>query len=109
MSNDDVFRAADRAEVEARIPSEQEAEMRVQHTHFSLGEREVRGEAGGQGRAEPFEAHAFEARLRYTSRTAMAAGVTPGMRDACPRVSGRTRVSFCLISVESPGMRSNSN
>ena len=43
-------------------------------------------------------------RVRYTSRTASAAGVTPGMRFACPKVDGRTRSSFCFTSVESPGI-----
>ena len=35
---------------------------------------------------------------------AMAAGVTPGMRAACPSVSGRTRSSFSRISRDKPGM-----
>ena len=33
-----------------------------------------------------------------------AAGVTPGMRLACPMVTGRTRSSFSRISRESPLM-----
>src|ERR1051326_3150526 len=41
---------------------------------------------------------------RYTSKTATAAGVTPGMRPACPRVAGRTRLSFCTTSVDKPGI-----
>ena len=46
------------------------------------------------------------ARLKYTSRTETAAGVTPGIRPAWPSVTGRTRVSFCRTSFDSPGMHS---
>ena len=38
----------------------------------------------------------------YTFTRLMAAGVTPGMRLACPSVAGRTRVSFSCISRDSP-------
>lgn len=33
-------------------------------------------------------------------RILTSAGDTPGMREACPRVAGRIRESFCLASVE---------
>ena len=38
----------------------------------------------------------------YTLISDTAAGVTPGMRLACPSVRGRTRVSFSFISRERP-------
>src|SRR5262245_37194236 len=41
--------------------------------------------------------------LRNTPRTAIAAGVTPGTRDACPSVSGRTWDNRCTISFDRPG------
>jgi hypothetical protein len=34
---------------------------------------------------------------------AIAAGVTPGIRLACPSDAGRTLVSFSVISLERPG------
>lgn len=43
-------------------------------------------------------------RVRITDRTAMSAGVTPGMREAWPRFSGRIRESFSLDSKRSAGM-----
>ncbi len=40
--------------------------------------------------------------LRCISSNEVAAGVTPGMRPACPRVCGRWRMSFSRTSDESP-------
>ena len=40
--------------------------------------------------------------FRYTRSKDTAAGVTPGMRDACPRVSGRCAESFCATSFDRP-------
>ena len=41
--------------------------------------------------------------------TATAAGVTPGIREACPSVPGRTLDSRSTISRESPGMPAKAN
>ena len=46
-------------------------------------------------------------RARFTSviaRIETAAGVTPGIREACPRETGFTERSFSVISWESPGI-----
>lgn len=43
-------------------------------------------------------------RRRKTERTATAAGVTPGMRAACPSVAGRECVRRCTTSRDSPGI-----
>ncbi len=40
-------------------------------------------------------------RPKRTSNTFTSAGDTPGMRDACPIVAGRMRVSFCRASMVS--------
>src|ERR1039457_3297783 len=40
--------------------------------------------------------------LSATDSTEMAAGVTPGMREACPRVSGRIFAIFSRTSVVRP-------
>ncbi len=42
--------------------------------------------------------------FRWISSSETAAGVTPGMREACPRVSGRAWASLCWISLDSPEM-----
>ena len=39
-----------------------------------------------------------------TKRTLMSLGDTPGIRDACARVTGLIAVSFCRASVERPWM-----
>src|SRR5258706_5370720 len=44
----------------------------------------------------------FVARFRCTSRSEMAAGVTPEMRAAWPIVSGRWRASFWRTSFDKP-------
>src|SRR5579863_282122 len=49
---------------------------------------------------EPGPCRAWIPMYTFTSDTA--AGVTPGMRLAWPRVRGRTRCSFSCISRESP-------
>jgi len=46
---------------------------------------------------------ARRAQAQYTSRTAMAAGGTPGIRAAWPKVRGRTRSSLPQTPRESPG------
>ena len=61
-------------------------------------ERLGRLDAGGHKAAL-----ACSCRARISSSVS-AAGVTPSIRAACPRVSGRTRASFSRSSVESPGM-----
>jgi hypothetical protein len=42
-------------------------------------------------------------RLTRTIRMEIAAGVTPGILEACPSESGRMAASFSRISLESPG------
>jgi len=45
----------------------------------------------------------FSARfLRWTSNIEMAAGVTPEMRVAWPRVTGLKNASFCCTSADNP-------
>jgi len=61
------------------------------------------GRPGGLARKP---ANCGSVRLYPVSRTrmaAIAAGVTPGMRAACPRDNGRARSSFSAASVVSPG------
>src|SRR5581483_4286376 len=50
--------------------------------------------------------HADRKRPTYEDKTATAAGVTPGMREACPSVAGRIWKSRCTTSRDSPGTRS---
>ncbi len=52
-----------------------------------------RGVACGAGGVQ-----AREERWMTIDRSARSAGVTPLIRAACPRVSGRTWVSFCRVS-----------
>ncbi len=49
---------------------------------------------------------AADPRLRWTSRMAIAAGVTPEMRAAWPRESGRISLSFWRTSLERPATAS---
>src|SRR5207244_4404950 len=44
-------------------------------------------------------------RRKCMRRMATAAGVTPGMRLACPSEIGRTKLSFSTISRDRPGRR----
>ena len=39
-------------------------------------------------------------RPKYTNNTLISAGLTPGMRDACPIVAGLIRVSFWRDSID---------
>src|ERR1700722_690628 len=50
---------------------------------------------------ETFEISVDPRRVRYTSRMATAAGVTPGILAACPSVEGRTRANLSPTSRES--------
>src|SRR5512135_2191577 len=109
MQHDHLLRFAHRSEVVHAVPLREELEVA----------RELRGRAVRQlqvHRADAlsdlrFERHAAPSpaastwalrRLRCTSRSEMAAGVTPWMREACPTVSGRWCASFCRTSLESP-------
>jgi hypothetical protein len=49
-----------------------------------------------------FLSRARNPRFKCTSKSEIAAGVTPEMRAACPMVSGRWRFSFCCTSADKP-------
>ena len=44
-------------------------------------------------------------RRRCIRTIEIAAGVTPGIRLACPSETGRTKLNFSTISLDSPGSR----
>ena len=59
-----------------------------------------------KSRKKVLSAQNFFRELKYTINTATSAGLTPEMRPACPRFSGRILFSFCRASRRSPSMLS---
>lgn len=56
---------------------------------------------GDQGACHPFLCHLF----MWTSSMETSAGVTPGIREACPTEAGRHRESFSTASFRMPESR----
>ena len=71
--------------------------------------RLAQSKSGGvslNSRKKVLSAQNFFRELKYTINTATSAGLTPEMRPACPRFSGRILFSFCRASRRSPSMLS---
>ncbi len=103
MAGHDLLERPDRREVQLPVPANKKLIVSLQLGNLGIRERDVGIDSRVQQICEL--AHAAElARLRYTSSTAMAAGVTPGILPAWPSVAGCTRSSLSWISRESPGI-----
>ena len=79
--------------------------LRGERAHDKAPPRRRRG--GGElfrlfGREGCLRGGNYFREARYTISTAMSAGLTPEMRPACPRLSGRILFSFCRASRRSP-------
>jgi len=73
-------------------------EMSDEGIYLSVGHFDAFG-----GHLDPYATRSRLPRRRCMRRIAIAAGVTPGIREAWPRDIGWTRVSFSTISRERPG------
>src|SRR5688572_1532396 len=110
-------------QVDLLVPGGEQAEI-----GFELGGKlSVYGQSGAPGAASqpvlelaavhgrngsgiaPSAAGSGESRPRNAPKTATAAGVIPGIRDAWPSVSGRTCDRRWIASRDSPGTRVNGN
>src|ERR1700722_4402666 len=100
MQPHDVFQSLNARQVHALVPLHQKRIVAFKNCKLVLRQGAKREELLAQKAAK----RAHWAKRRYTSRTAIAAGVTPGITDAPPSVVGRTRFSFSRTSVDSPGM-----
>ena len=80
-----------RRQVDFRVPVTEEPVVGVKLDDLRLGEHHA-SQAGAKKESllKLARRHADWFRLTYADKTAMAAGVTPGMREAWPSVSGRT-------------------
>ena len=95
MSRDHLLRFDDRREVVRAIPLAEQREVRHQpRWSVAIEVDPERASARGQNivhalRRRAFAGNSVKPRFRWTSSSAMAAGVTPDTRAACPMVSGR--------------------
>ena len=109
MQHHHLVGLADRGEVVHAIPLRDEVEIARELLHGAVGQlelhrRDTRADLLRERHARPSctTGAASARRLRCTSSSEIAAGVTPWMRAACPTVSGRCCASFCATSFERP-------
>ena len=97
-----VHRIAHGGEIEGPVPFGEQREERDEGRASRLRERHPEGrKPGGETRLQN-GGQAAERRLRCTRSSEMAAGVTPEIRAAWPKVTGRNEDSFCTTSVDRP-------
>ncbi|MNJ67274.1 hypothetical protein D3C77_634330 [compost metagenome] len=113
MARDHFVGIAHRREVVGLVPFDQQGQVGEQLGLLLFTERYAQlgsaldqffGMASGHGGHQAVCSRLWPAPhfFRWISSREMAAGVTPGIREACPRVSGRACVSLWVISLDRP-------
>ena len=103
--DDQLLRRVGLHEAEPGIPAVQLLEVALRASARPPGRQGSPGARSPRGGFElPHGISAPAPRVfRDTMSTAMSGGLTPGMRDAWPRETGRIRFSFSRASAETPG------